>query len=193
MAAPRRARSATVPSRGEIETVSGNQVPRFSPEGVPGRVQQVEHPLRSPCRLWRGVEAVKARSVWIPTGTLRRPGCDSTVSGPPSPRLLSRPRCGVKEKIPSLPCSRVPMPAPCEPQALTEPARWRQGMIPLSARRCLQHLRDRLAASGSVEQAARPHPRGSPPGSASGPPDAAVQMPGSTKYIGENPDLEHGS
>ena len=99
-------RGCRAPPEG-AEAVIGSRAPRFSPEGVPGRVQQVEPPLRSPSRLRQGVDAVKAESVYFPTRTLRLPGCDPTVSGPSSPRLLSSPRSGVKEKIPPLPWLRI--------------------------------------------------------------------------------------
>lgn len=91
-------------------------------------------------------------------------------------------RWASRRRSPRCPGPRPPSPAPLEPQALTEPGCQRQGMIPLAARRRLQRRRDRMAASGSVERVPDPTPERVSPRPAPGPPDAAVQMPGTTNH-----------
>jgi len=60
--------------------------PKFSAGSVPGGAQQALPPLRSPCGLWQGVEAVKALPETFPAA-LRRPGCREELFPQPPARM----------------------------------------------------------------------------------------------------------
>lgn len=87
--------------------------------------------------------------------------CGSLAATRPFPARRARGSYRVREvasrrRSPRCRGSGLPLPALPEPQALSEPAGWRQGVIPLSARHRLQCLRDRMAAPGSAQRCAGP-------------------------------------